>query len=480
MRTLLVGFLALATVCCSVPLSSAQDTDAAGGDRQQVLELIQAGSFEEAVKLIDEGDFPRPMAQMLYRQVMNAYMQKGNVGAAQELLEKNIAQTLDRATRPVDLLSIGNDIRLSMMLSQQSGKQGDVESWVDAAMAKLAAMQGSDSEKNSVEFPLAFAKMTALRGGGKEEQAAALADEYLTRAHALSFEGQEGEMNRNLLVSALTSSLDVVAADKQPAIMTELRELVTANINNDPKNLMNISSYSQTMMMLVNRLQGDQPDAAEQALAELREMLETITEANADNEDPALKRMLDNLNRSAASLAGRIEAAKKFAKLIGSPAPAIDAQYWVHGEVDLEGLRGKVVLLDFWAVWCGPCIATFPHLRHLHEEYADDGLQIIGVTRKYNFQWDDQAGRAVRAEEPQADEDELAMLEKFITHHELQHPTIVTPEKTTMNANYGVSGIPHAVVIDKKGVIRLVKVGSGDENAKAIEATIQQCLQEEG
>lgn len=480
MRTLLVGFLALATAYCSVPLSSAQDTDAAGGDRQQVIELIQAGNLEEAVEQIDEGNFPRPMAQMLYRQVMNAYMQKGNRGAAQELLEKNITQTLDRAARPVDLLSIENDIRLAMMLSQQSGKQVDVERWVDGAMAKLAAMQGSDAEKNSVEFPLAFAKMTALRGAGKETQAAALADEYLTRARGLSFAGQEGEMNQNLLVRALSSSLDVVAADKQPAIIAELRELVTANITNDPKSLMNISNYSQTMMMLVSRLQGDQPDEAEQALVALRAMLETVTEANADNEDPALKRMLDNFNRSTASLAARIEAAKKLAKLIGSPAPAIDAQYWVHGEVDLEGLRGKVVLLDFWAVWCGPCIATFPHLRHLHEEYADDGLQIIGVTRKYNFQWDEQAGRAVRADEPQADEDELAMLEKFITHHELQHPTIVTPEKSTMNANYGVSGIPHAVVIDKKGVIRLVKVGSGDENAKAIEATIQQCLQEEG
>src|SRR5690606_28818908 len=115
----------------------------------------------------------------------------------------------------------------------------------------------------------------------------------------------------------------------------------------------------------------------------------------------------------------------------------------------------------------GPCIATFPHLREWQQEFGDQGFQVVGVTQKYGRVWDEEAERAVAPPDggEVSDEQELEMLDKFMTHHELLHPTIVTPDDTDMYTEYGVSGIPHAVLIDRKGVVRMIKVGSGDQNA---------------
>ena len=72
----------------------------------------------------------------------------------------------------------------------------------------------------------------------------------------------------------------------------------------------------------------------------------------------------------------------------------------------LNQYKGQVVLLDFWAVWCGPCIATFPHLREWQEKYSARGLVIIGMTRHYNYEWNAQTSRASRAKEPTSPEEE--------------------------------------------------------------------------
>jgi thiol-disulfide isomerase/thioredoxin len=67
--------------------------------------------------------------------------------------------------------------------------------------------------------------------------------------------------------------------------------------------------------------------------------------------------------------------------LPGSVPPAIDASSWLNSEAGLtwEQLRGKVVLLDFWGMWCGPCVKKLPQVQELSRKYADKGLVVIGI-----------------------------------------------------------------------------------------------------
>lgn len=169
--------------------------------------------------------------------------------------------------------------------------------------------------------------------------------------------------------------------------------------------------------------------------------------------------------------------------LVGKPAPEIAGEFALNGKpVKLADLKGKVVMVDFWAVWCGPCIATFPHLRELNKEYKDKGLEIVGVTlyngdrgRKYAF--DKEKGKLTQGTSL-TNKEEQTLLKDFAEFHKLDHrlQAMSADEWTKVCEKYGVSGIPTVVVIDRKGVVQLAKVGSGEGNAKAIEAKIKELL----
>src|SRR4029450_7795451 len=80
-----------------------------------------------------------------------------------------------------------------------------------------------------------------------------------------------------------------------------------------------------------------------------------------------------------------------------SSLPDLVATQWIgQTPVKLSDLRGQVVLLDFWAPWCGPCRYTFPKLQKWHESYKNKGLVILGLT---NYSGDVEGRRATHGEE---------------------------------------------------------------------------------
>ena len=138
-------------------------------------------------------------------------------------------------------------------------------------------------------------------------------------------------------------------------------------------------------------------------------------------------------------------------KLTGETAPELSKiDKWFPGSPqNLASLRGKVVLLDFWATWCGPCFDAFPHLTEWHQDYKSDGLVILGVTRYYGLADGISADNA----------NEIEFLKRFKIKENLPYDFVVVKD-TDPQIMYGANALPTTVLIDRKGVIRYLESGA--------------------
>ena len=128
--------------------------------------------------------------------------------------------------------------------------------------------------------------------------------------------------------------------------------------------------------------------------------------------------------------------------LVGKPAEDFSLLDLTGKPRKLSALKGKVVLLDFWATWCGPCRRELPTVAKLYKELASKGLAVV----------------AVNVGEPSATVNAFLKKNPFVL-------PVWLDSKTVVSSRYNASSIPTLVVIDRKGTVTAYKVGVHDETA---------------
>ena len=309
-------------------------------------------------------------------------------------------------------------------------------------------------------------------------------------AAALKPESSAGKSNLARVKLIATNFEETLALAR-----VSLADLVK-QVDEKPNDLDLLRKYSRKVVLEIGPIARSEPEKAEGLVGTVKEHVAKLKEATAEK---ATKTQLETLERSLASFATSIKHGHELAALIGKQAPELNIEEWANGSpLSADDLKGKVVLLDFWAIWCGPCVATFPHLREWQEKYSEKGLVIVGMTRYYGYAWDDATNRPTRpvkkpAEKKEGEkkegedkevekepavthEAEQAMLLKFAEFHGLKHRFALQGDGNTVAKQLAVQGIPQAVLIDRQGNIRLIRVGSGTKNAKAIHDMIEKLL----
>jgi thiol-disulfide isomerase/thioredoxin len=250
-------------------------------------------------------------------------------------------------------------------------------------------------------------------------------------------------------------------------------EELEASLTENPDDVKKISTYIAKAQQEAGPLARSEPKQADEILKGAKEFLAGVKE-KAESEEA--KKACEGAERAFARLESSIASGLKLLELIGSDAAPLDVEGWVNGTPMTDAdLKGKVVVLDFWAIWCGPCVSTFPHLIEWHEKFADKGLVIVGLTRYYKYAWDEESGQVKRSSEPVTPEQEQEAMAKYAESKGLLH-RIAFQKDRSLSDYYAVTGIPHVVVIDREGKVRLIRVGSGEKNAQDIEAMIEELI----
>jgi peroxiredoxin len=139
--------------------------------------------------------------------------------------------------------------------------------------------------------------------------------------------------------------------------------------------------------------------------------------------------------------------------LVGKPAPDFQVELLDGKKFHLADSKGRVVVLDFWATWCGPCLQTMPQIDGVVHEFDDQDVELI----------------AVNLEEP------ASQIRSMLERHKLQM-TVALDRDGVVAAKYAAAAIPQTVLIDRDGKVARLFVGGGPHLADHLRDAVRHLL----
>jgi thiol-disulfide isomerase/thioredoxin len=150
--------------------------------------------------------------------------------------------------------------------------------------------------------------------------------------------------------------------------------------------------------------------------------------------------------------------------LIGKPAPDFVLQDVSGKTVALSSFKGKPLLINFWATWCGPCKIETPWLIELQKEYASKGFEVIGISTE---------GEDLKPDDKEGFDRQKTAIAKFIKEEHMQYPVLVNGD-SLVGPYGGLDAMPTSVYVNPEG--KVVAVQLGITSKEDMEANIKKAL----
>jgi thiol-disulfide isomerase/thioredoxin len=157
-------------------------------------------------------------------------------------------------------------------------------------------------------------------------------------------------------------------------------------------------------------------------------------------------------------------APKYLSPFLGKPAPAFTLDDLSGRKVSLGSYKGKALLINFWATWCGPCKMETPWLVELRNKYAGQGFEVLGIsTEGDDLKPDDKAGWAK----------DKAAIAKFVAEEKVPYPVLINGDSLSQEYG-GLDAMPTSFYVDRKGNVVAAQMGLTSESE--MEANIKKAM----
>ena len=268
-----------------------------------------------------------------------------------------------------------------------------------------------------------------------------LAESYLEqfRSSYPASSGVKGWDNGNEVVYLFPTTSRLAAHYEREGDLKKALQIYQDEVNSLSIDVPHYSyGFVGAVVPLLLELGSNTPDECRTMLLEYRAKFERRA---GEVEHPGRKSLYEGL-------VSRMNSALSHLDLIGKKAPPFTFVRALNTELPLalDDLKGKVILIDFWATWCAPCMEAWPSLRELYDRHKERGLEILGVTSVEGSYSDLSA------------EQEIELAGALIEKHEVPWP-ILFSDRAVNDPEYAATTLPSYAIIDRAGNVAAVLVG---------------------